>query len=158
MTIIYPDKEFSAINSKNINRSNISIFLAGTIDNGNSKDWQSELIKDLENIEDKLSYELTIYNPRRFNYDSNASKQLLEEQIKWEQEYLDKADLIIMNLANDSKSPISLLELGLYAKSEKIIVFCSNTFYRYDNIRLTCEKYNIPLFDNLTALELIKHI
>ena len=158
MTIIYPDKEFSSFNSENLNRPDISIFLAGTIDNGNSKNWQTELIKDLEKIDNKLNYELTVYNPRRSNWDPNATKQLLEEQIRWEQDKLDIADLIVMNLADDSKSPISLLELGLYAKSEKIIVFCSKNFYRYDNVRLTCEKYNIPLFDNLTALELIKHI
>ena len=72
----------------------------------------------------------------------------LEYQIKWEQEHLDNANLIVMVLSDNSKSPISLLELGLYATSKKILVFCTDKFYRFDNVRLTCEKYDIPLFTN----------
>ena len=62
--------------------------------------------------------------------------------------------MIIMVLLDNSKSPVSLLELGLYAKSKKIIVFCTDKFYRYDNVQLTCEKYNIPLI-NSTDIDII---
>jgi len=117
-----------------------SIFLAGTIDNGDSIDWQKKLIEKFKDTDFK------IYNPRCKNWNKNASKKELEYQIKWEQEHLDNADLIIMVLSDNSKSPISLLELGLYATSKKILVFCTDKFYRFDNVRLTCEKYNIPLF------------
>jgi len=119
-----------------------SIFLAGTIDNGESDNWQKKLIDKFKNINIK------IYNPRREHWNKNASKEEVEYQIKWEQEYLDNANLIVMVLSDNSKSPISLLELGLYATSKKILVFCTDKFYRFDNVRLTCEKYNIPLFTN----------
>ncbi len=119
-----------------------SIFLAGTIDNGESTNWQKKLIDKFKNINIK------IYNPRRERWNKNASKKEVEYQIKWEQEYLDNANLIVMVLSDNSKSPISLLELGLYATSKKILVFCTDKFYRFDNVRLTCEKYNIPLFTN----------
>jgi len=119
-----------------------SIFLAGTIDNGDSIDWQKKLIEKFKDIDIK------IYNPRREHWDKKASKEELEYQIKWEQEHLDNADLIVMVLSDNSKSPISLLELGLYATSKKILVFCTDKFYRFDNVRLTCEKYDIPLFTN----------
>ena len=76
----------------------------------------------------------------------------METQIKWEQDHLDSADIIAMVLLDDSKSPISLLEMGLYAKSKKLIVFCTPKFYRFDNVRLTCEKYHIPLVQDLNPL------
>ena len=49
------------------------------------------------------------------------------------------------------------MELGLYAQSHKIVVFCNPTFYRYTNVKLTCEKYGIPLeeFTIETVIQLI---
>ena len=63
---------------------------------------------------------------------------------------MDMSKVIL--LLDDSKSPISLLEMGLYAKSKKLIVFCTPKFYRFDNVRLTCEKYHIPLVQDLHPL------
>lgn len=157
MTLIYPDKEFTALTSSD-NRKELSIFLAGTIDNGNSYDWQNDVIKGFEKIDQELPYCLTFYNPRRANWESNASKELLEEQIKWEQKHLDKSDMIIMILSDNSKSPITLLELGLYAQSSKLIVFCTNKFYRFDNVRLTCEKYGIPLVNSTKTKDIIQEV
>ena len=124
---------------------NKSVFLAGTIDNGNSTNWQEDVIKEIA----KLNINnLDIYNPRREHLNSGSDE--LERQIKWEQYHLDKADVIAMVLLDDSKSPISLLELGLYSTSNKLIVFCTPNFYRFDNVRLTCEKYGIELVQDLT--------
>ena len=132
-----------------------SVFLAGTIDNGDSLNWQDKVIIELINLGVK---NLEIYNPRREHWNSNPSKEELERQIKWEQDHLDKSDIIAMVLLDDSKSPISLLELGLYAKENKLIVFCTPKFYRFDNVRLTCEKYNIELVQNLQPLVIANKI
>lgn len=118
-----------------------SVFLGGTIDNGDSLNWQNLVINELLNSE----IDCEIYNPRREHWVEDQTSEEIEKQIKWEQNHLDKADLIIMVLLDNSKSPISLLELGLYAASKKLIVFCTSDFYRYDNVRLTCEKYNVEL-------------
>lgn len=158
MILVYPDKELSAFNSENPDREEVSIFLAGTIDNGESYDWQNDIIKTFEKLDKELPVELIIYNPRRSEWDKNASKKMLEEQIRWEQNHLDKADWIIMVLSDNSKSPISLLELGLYASSEKLIVFCTDKFYRYDNVRLTCEQYLIPLINSTNISDIIEEI
>ena len=128
---------------------NKSVFLAGTIDNGDSLNWQDKTIIELINLGVK---NINIYNPRREHWPSSDNKKEIEYQIKWEQTNLDKSDLIIMVLLDDSKSPISLLEMGLYAKSNKLIVFCTPNFYRWDNVRLTCEKYHIPLIQDVTPL------
>ncbi len=126
-----------------------SVFLAGTIDNGNSLNWQDKTIIELINLGVK---NLEIYNPRREHWNLNPSKEEMENQIKWEQDHLDKADIIAMVLLDDSKSPISLLEMGLYATSGKLMVFCTPNFYRWDNVRLTCEKYNIELIQDIHPL------
>ena len=141
MVIITPETE-------NQESKNKSVFLAGTIDNGDSLNWQDKTIIELIN----LGFNCDIYNPRVEHWNPNATKEEVEYQIKWEQNHLDNADLIVMVLLDDSKSPISLLELGLYAKSKKIVVFCTTNFYRWDNVRLTCDKYNIELIQDLNPL------
>ena len=52
--------------------------------------------------------------------------------------------------APGSKSPITLPELGLFAKSGKLHVVCTEGFYRYDNVRITCSKYGVPVYASLT--------
>lgn len=52
--------------------------------------------------------------------------------------------------APGSKPPITLLELGLFAKSGKLHVVCTEGFYRYDNVRITCAKYGVPIYASLT--------
>lgn len=121
-----------------------NIFLGGTIDNGESADWQQELISVVSNIE--LVKPVHIYNPRREDWPSSDSHREIDIQINWELDHLEKADLIVMNILADSKSPISLMEIGLFARTNKLIVFCPKTFYRYDNVRVVCKRYGIPLF------------
>jgi hypothetical protein len=141
ITVVTPNTYDLPLTKK---KPELSVFLAGTIDNGDSANWQKEVIEKLN--KDKEDYEILVYNPRRDYWLPDASKEVVEEQIRWEQDHLDAADMIVMYLGDNSKSPISLLELGLYANKKIMYVFCSNKFYRFDNVRLTCEKYYIPLF------------
>ena len=149
------------IKDSSYRENSFKVFFAGTIDNGNSDDWQNDLYfnliaKDLCVTSEKL--DITIFNPRRNEWKPDTSNNELNKQIKWEQEKLDEADLIVMVLKDNSKSPISLLELGLYGPGGKMIVFCSDKFYRYNNVKLTCEKYHIPLeetTDNKRIAEVI---
>lgn len=125
MNVIYPDSK--------------TVFLAGTIDNGESFNWQEQLMVRCQDLD------VTFYSPRRKEW--ATTREEIEYQIKWEQEHLDSADIIVMCLLDDSKSPISLLELGLYAQSGRMLVFCNPSFYRYTNVKLTCQKYDIPLYE-----------
>lgn len=135
-----------------------SIFLAGTIDNGNSENWQEkqiELIKARYNEVNELPFGfetnevVLIYNPRNDNWDASNSddEEAMNKQISWELEHLEKATEIIMNLLPNSKSPISLLELGLFGGSGKMTVYCTKDFYRYFNVKVTCNRYNIKLVE-----------
>ena len=127
------------------------LFLAGTIDMGNSEDWQKKFVQRLKNM--KHPYGLTpdyfvVYNPRRdegFNDDPNE----FDYQVNWELDHLEACDRIVMHILGTSKSPISLMELGLFARTVKLHVICEPNFYRYGNVKIVCERYNVPLFNSL---------
>jgi len=55
-----------------------------------------------------------------------------------------------------TQSPISLLELGLYANSGKLTVICPDGFYRKGNVEVVCALYDIPLFNNINEFMHIK--
>lgn len=42
-----------------------------------------------------------------------------------------------------TKSPITLLELGLFARSQKLIVYCPTGYWRKGNVDVVCERYNV---------------
>ena len=75
-----------------------------------------------------------------------------KEQVEWELEALEIADHIIMYFDKDTKSPISLLELGLYATSEKMVVCCPEGFWRKGNLDIVCERYKIKQVESLDKL------
>ena len=121
-----------------------SIFLAGTIDMGKSADWQQELYERFSRTDGRW----LLYNPRQLQWDPSRDGEM-EYQVNWELEHLEKADYILMYIMGSSKSPISLLEMGLHARSGKLFVICEPDFYRYDNVRITCNYYGIPLFGSM---------
>jgi hypothetical protein len=62
---------------------------------------------------------------------------------------LEDCDIIFMYFDPGTKSPISLLELGLHADSGKMIVVCPDGFWRKGNVDIVCTRFNIPLFNSL---------
>ena len=65
---------------------------------------------------------------------------------------LDAADIVIMYLAPGTMSPVSMLELGLYARSGKLRVCCPLGFWRRGNVEVVCLRNHIPLFETLDDL------
>ena len=131
------------------------IFLAGSIDMGSSVDWQTEVQEKLDDCE------VTFLNPRREEWDSSweqrATNPEFNHQVNWEMSNLLDADIIFMNFLPDSKSPITLLELGLHANSSRIMVCCPDGFYRKGNVEIVCHRHNIPLFNDFeTALAALR--
>jgi hypothetical protein len=124
------------------------IFLAGSIEMGSAEPWQDELIKRYD------SYEVVFFNPRRPDWDSSWSdtSDAFNEQVNWELDHLEMADMIILYFDPETKSPISLLELGLFARDYKIVVCCPDGFWRKGNVRIVCERAKIPLIHNKEKL------
>jgi hypothetical protein len=132
----------------------IRIFLAGSIEMGVAEDWQTKIIDNISKHFDLP--EITFINPRRESWDSSWEQSIenpqFYQQVNWELNGLDQADIIVMNFLPDTKSPISLLELGLYASSGKLIVCCPEGFWRKGNVDIVCEKYGIKTVDTIDEL------
>jgi hypothetical protein len=129
----------------------LRIFLAGSIEMGGAEQWQRQVVDAMAGVDN-----LVILNPRRDDWDSSWEQQAANaqfvEQVSWELDMLDAADIIVMYFAPETMSPISLLELGLYAKSGKLKVCCPSRFWRRGNVEVVCQRHNIPLFDDLEEL------
>jgi hypothetical protein len=132
-----------------IDKNKKSIFLAGSIEMDKAVNWQKK-------CETLLSEKYILFNPRRDSWDSSWEQSInnpqFKEQVTWELNALEKADIIIMYFVGNTKSPISLLELGLFAQSGKLKVVVEDEFWRKGNVDIVCEKYNIQRFKNLEEL------
>jgi hypothetical protein len=119
------------------------VFLAGSIEMGAAEDWQTALTTALGDRD------LVVLNPRRAEWDASWRQSIEEpkfrEQVEWELDGLDRADVIAMWFAEPTKSPITLLELGLHAKGGKLIIGCPPGFWRRGNIEVMSARYSIPL-------------
>jgi hypothetical protein len=129
------------------------IFLAGTIDMGSSRDWQSIVVKAL------ADYDVVLTNPRREDWDSSWEQTKddpqFREQVEWEQDQLDAADYRIFNFEKDSKSPITFEELGHHIDAPGAVA-CPQGFYRKGNVDIVCERAGMPVYETLE--ELIDHL
>jgi len=136
-----------------------SIFLAGSIEMGKAIDWQSALALELADLP------ITILNPRRGDWDGSwkqdISNKQFKEQVDWEMDHLNKADVIALYFQPETMSPISLLELGMYASAtgiagKKLVVCCPEGFWRRGNVQIVCHRYGVDLVE--TREELIEKV
>merc|ERR1712096_330437 len=91
--------------------------------------------------------EVTFCNPRRDSWnpylEQHRGNDVFREQVLWELNALERVDIIVLYLQPGTKSPISLLELGLHTRSGKLIVLCPTGFWR---------KGNVDMFQRSTVL------
>jgi len=131
------------------NNEKFTVFLAGTIDNGESEDWQKQSEEYLEDLD------ITILNPRRDDWDEkiipNEDNKPFNEQVGWELDALMDANLVLFYFAPNSKSPVSMLELGICLETQDVIIVCPDGFWRKGNIEITAKRYGISIFESLEA-------
>lgn len=125
----------------------VSIFLAGSIEMNTAEEWQNYIQYTL------MDLNVTFFNPRRDDWDSSwtDTSVVFNSQVNWEMNELERSDIIFMYFSPETKSPISLLELGLHANSNKMIVCCPPGFWRKGNVDIVCTRYNIPLFNDIES-------
>lgn len=121
------------------------VFLAGSIEMDTAEKWQDKLIGRFEGVN------VVFLNPRRDNW-NNSIPQTIENidfltQLNWEFYGLEESHMIFMYFSPNTKSPISLLELGLCAATKRMIVVCPKEFWRRGNVEFICMKYGISLYD-----------
>lgn len=122
-----------------------SVFLGGTIDDGRSADWQSALTR-------MVTSDVAVLNPRRPEWNPDASRAEIERQIEWEMDAMDSADLIVFYFAPGSKSPVTMLELGRYAATGKCVVYCPDGFWRKVNVDVFCRRCGVRTVDSIESL------
>lgn len=127
-----------------------SLFTAGSIEMGAAVQWQKLLAQHLSDLP------ITVLNPRRGNWDPRdipkADNKGFKDQVEWELDALQKATVICYFFDVTTRSPVTMLELGLWAASQKIIVCCDERFWRSGNIKLVCDRYDIPIVHSFKDL------
>ncbi len=127
-----------------------SLFLAGSIDNGSAVDWQTHVIEALQ------AKSMTLLNPRRVDWDESWRERQddpqFHRQVTWELDALEVASHIMIYFAPAGQAPISLLELGLFARSGKVRVVCPEGYWKKGNVDMVCERFAIPVYESLDDL------
>lgn len=129
-----------------------SVFLAGSIEMGVAEDWQAQVVAALGKLD------VLVLNPRRVAWDSSWEQSIdnppFREQVEWELDALDAADVVLMYFSPETKSPITLLELGVHAAKnpQKLIVCCPDGFWRKGNVDILCHRYGVAQTKTLDAL------
>ena len=117
------------------------LFLGGSIDMGNAPDWQAAMTEALSDMD------VVVLNPRRPDWNKDwkpiASEPEFRRQVEWELAALEASDVIVIYFAPGTQSPISLLEMGLFARTGKLIVLAPDGFWRKGNVDITAEFYGV---------------
>ena len=126
-----------------------AVFLAGSIDMGAADHWQARAAAALADLP------IDILDPRRDEWDASWPQSIehagFRGQVEWELDGLERAGVIAMWFAPASKAPITLLELGLHARSGRLVVGCPDGFWRRGNIEVVCARWGVPLVDTWDA-------
>jgi len=126
------------------------VFLAGSIEMGKAIDWQTELTNKCKGLN------ITILNPRRDDWNSSWKQTIKNDkfrtQVEWELNALESAEKIVVYFDPKTQSPITLMELGLFAKTGKVCVCCPDGYFRRGNVEIVCKKYGVPMVNNIDGL------
>ncbi len=124
-----------------------SLFLAGSIEMGTAEHWRERVVSRLAHLP------LLVFNPRRDDWDSSWEQRIdnpqFYEQVTWELEHLERADRVLIYFSPGTKSPVSLMELGLVARSGRVDVVCPEGFWRKGNVDIVCQRHGVLVFDSL---------
>jgi hypothetical protein len=133
-----------------------TIFLAGSIEMGAAGEWQKFAIGNLRSLLSNPDVpEAVIFNPRRDDWDDSWVQSVhnanFNEQVNWELDNIEKADVVFFYFEEKTMSPITLLELGLcIGMKKKMVVAAHPDYQRNGNIRITCMRARIPVHKSLT--------
>lgn len=128
-----------------------SIFLAGPTE----IPWREGFVAALK--QRLTTTTITIFDPFQPRWDSTWKEDVdgdprFAAQVDWELTHQDKATTVAVFFHADSKAPVSLLELGLCARSGKAVVGCEPGYWKRGNVQAACRRYGVPLADSLGGL------
>lgn len=127
-----------------------TLFLAGSIEMGSAPPWQAQVEQALADTS------VVMLNPRRDEWDASWSQEATDPrfrgQVEWELEAQERADLIAMYFAPATRAPITLLELGLFARTGRLLVCCPPGYWRKGNVDVVCQRYGVRTVESLDTL------
>ena len=144
-----PDRDYALDPAKN------KIFLAGSIEMGKASNWQKKLQKDL------ADFNVVLLNPRRDDWNSDwaqeESNAPFKDQVLWELEALDAANMIVFFFEPGTVSPVTLMEFGLHAGRSKhiktnMVLCCPEGYFRKGNLDITSQYFKVPSVHNYEQL------
>jgi hypothetical protein len=142
----------------------VDIFLAGSIEMGLAEFWQDALAEDLAQMECVSN----VFNPRRTDWDSSWEQSInnphFNEQVNWELSNIELADVVFFYFDKNTKSPITLMELGLVLgelnqknrngllpeSHQRIVVCCPDGFWRQGNVEIVCHRAGVKMFKDFS--------
>lgn len=138
----------------------VKVFLGGSIEQDTAERWQQKLI-ELEHMQDLPAI---FINPRRDIWDSTWVQDPTKgtpfaTQVHWELNNLEDCDIPVFYFDPNTTSPITLMELGLtlgssdtyYPNMRQIIVCCPKTYFRYGNVKITCERSGVEVHEDFES-------
>lgn len=130
-----------------------SVFLAGPTE----IPWRTSFLATLRSLTEEVPHpNITVYDPFQHRWDGSWREDLADDrfraQVEWELERQESATIVALFFHGDSKAPLSLLELGLSARSGKAVVGCDEAYWKRGYVQAVCRRYGVPLADDLDGL------
>lgn len=124
------------------------VFLAGSIEMDRAERWQDKILSKLED------YDIVVANPRRDDWDVNITQEKddprFSEQVNWELDNIQSAQIVFFYFQPGTTSPISLLELGevlgAHRRGQQVIVCCPPGYFRKGNVDIICDRASVQVF------------
>jgi len=144
---IYKAPNFTPYNRPRI--IGLSVFLCGSIEMGKAEHWQ----KKAGTVLSGAGY--IVLDPRRDDWDSSWEQTIHNDQfftqVRWELTGLEMTTTALVHFDPATKSPITLLELGMLSqmKPDRTFVSCPEDYWRRGNVEVLVDRYHIPFYESL---------
>ncbi|KAF6823019.1 hypothetical protein CPLU01_11643 [Colletotrichum plurivorum] len=131
-----------------------SIFLAGTT----KSTWRDALTTSISYLP------VTIFNPFRPDWDASWREDLSDarfrDQVGWELEMQERADVVVVYFEAGTEGHVSLLELGLCVRDGRALVACEEGYKKRGNVQAVCERFGVTMVGGFEELreELIRRL
>ncbi|RGP71301.1 hypothetical protein FSPOR_3422 [Fusarium sporotrichioides] len=134
----------------NLSDRTTSVFLAGITTSTGDTDWRQAFTDAL------INYPITILNPNRPDWDSTWREDFSDkrwvEQVSWELDMQEAANIIVFMFHEATEAPISLMELGLAVRTKPVIVCAHPDYKKRGNVDAVCRRFGVKLLSTLEEL------
>lgn len=135
--------------------------------------WRSDLAASLRDLP------VSVMDPFRSDWNDtwleDEEDEQFRSQVEWELHMHERADLIVVVFAPETKAPVSLLEMGLAVRAKvvgeggeegrdgegkerveawsKALVVCPDEFWKKGNVRIVCKMHGIECLKDIKELD-----